>query len=134
MKTLKYRSRGNEVYTLEELLLELGYQVVVSNFFGKDTDVAVKDFQSKNNLVVDGVVGPKTWSKLIEKQQQLTLFNDKFLSEKDLQDFATKFNLELAAVKAVNEIESSGKGFLIDGRPRILFEGHIFWKQLKNKW
>ena len=83
MKTLKYRSRGNEVYTLEELLLELGYQVVVSNFFGKDTDVAVKDFQSKNNLVVDGVVGPKTWSKLIEKQQQLTLFNDKFLSEKD---------------------------------------------------
>ena len=31
MKTLKYRSQGNEVYTLEELLLELGYQVVVSS-------------------------------------------------------------------------------------------------------
>ncbi|MEZ4778652.1 MAG: N-acetylmuramidase family protein [Flavobacteriaceae bacterium] len=133
MKTLKYRSTGNEVYTLEELLLELGYEVYVSNYFGKDTDIAVKDFQSKNNLVVDGIVGPKTWSKLYEKQQQLTLFNDKFLSEADLQDFAIKFNLELAAVKAVNEVESSGKGFLLDGRPRILFEGHIFWKQLKNK-
>lgn len=133
MKTLKYRSRGNEVYILEELLLEMGYEVYVSNYFGKDTDAAIKDFQSKNNLVVDGIVGPKTWSKLVEKQQQLTIFNDKFLSEEDLQDFATKYNLELAAVKAVNEVESSGKGFLLDGRPRILFEGHVFWRQLKKK-
>ena len=36
-------------------------------------------------------------------------------------------------VKAVNEIESSGKGFLFDGRPRILFEGHVFWKQLVKR-
>ena len=133
MKTLKHRSRGTEVYTLEELLLELGYEVYVSNYFGKDTDAAIKDFQSKNNLVVDGIVGPKTWSKLFEKQQQLTIFNDMFLSEQDLQDFANTYNLELAAVKAVNEVESSGKGFLLDGRPRILFEGHILWRQLKKK-
>ena len=84
-------------------------------------------------MVVDGIVGTKTWSKLIEAQQQITLFNDKFLSEDDLKEFAAKYGLELAAVKAVNEVESSGKGFLLDGRPRILFEGHIFWKQLKNK-
>ena len=133
MKTLKYRSQGNEVYMLEELLLELGYEVYVSNYFGKDTDKAVRDFQSKNQLVIDGVVGPKTWSKLLEQQQQLTHFNNKFLSEEDLKEFAQQYQLELATVKAVNEIESSGKGFLIDGRPRILFEGHVFWRQLKKK-
>ena len=133
MKTLKYKSRGNDVFLLEELLVSLGYQVYISTYFGKDTDAAIKDFQKKNNLVIDGIVGPKTWSKLIEAQQQITMFNDKFLSEQDLKDFATQYQLELAVVKAVNEVESSGKGFLLDGRPRILFEGHIFWKELKKR-
>lgn len=133
MKTLKYRSRGSDVFILEELLVELGYEVYISNYFGKDTDRAVKDFQKKNNLVVDGIVGPKTWSKFLEAQQQLIIFNDKFLSEQDLIDFAAKYDLELAAVKAVNEVESSGKGFLLDGRPRILFEGHKFWKELQAR-
>lgn len=133
MKTLRYKSRGNEVYLLEELLVDLGYEVFVSNYFGKDTDTAIRDFQKKNQLVIDGIVGPKTWAKLYAQQQHLTQFNDKFLAEEDLQNFANNYNLELAVVKAVNEVESSGKGFLLDGRPRILFEGHIFWRQLKKK-
>lgn len=133
MKTLRYRSTGSDVYALEEILVELGYTIVISNYFGKDTHNAVMDFQKKNNLVIDGIVGAKTWSKLIEAQNTLTVFNDKFLSESDLLEFANKYNLELAAVKAVNEIESLGKGFLIDGRPRILFEGHIFWRELVKR-
>lgn len=131
MKTLRYSSQGSDVYALEELLVSLGYVVRISTFFGKDTLKAVKKFQSESNLVVDGIVGPKTWAKLLQAQKAFTQFTDKFLSEKDLQDFANNHQLELATVKAVNEVESSGKGFLLDGRPRILFEGHIFWKQLK---
>lgn len=133
MKTLRYRSNDQEVYVLEEILQSLGYPVYVSTYFGKDTDRAVRDFQQKNNLVVDGIVGLKSWSKLIEAQKSILHFNDKLLAEKDLKEFAQKYNLPLATVKAVNEVESSGKGFLIDGRPRILFEGHIFWKQLVNR-
>ena len=133
MKTLRYRSNSSEVYMLEEILVELGYTLDISNYFGMDTHNSIMDFQKKNGLVVDGIVGSKTWSKLIEAQNMLTVFNDKFLSENDLQDFANQYHLELAAVKAVNEIESLGKGFLIDGRPRILFEGHIFWKELKKR-
>ena len=133
MKTLRYRSRGKDVHLLEEILVDLGYTVVISNYFGKDSHKAVMDFQKKNNLVIDGIVGSKTWSKIIEAQNALTLFNDKFLSENDLQDFANQYDLELAAVKAVNEVESLGKGFLLDGRPRILFEGHVFWKELKKR-
>lgn len=133
MKTLRYRSNSADVYVLEELLVQLGYQVYISNYFGKDTHNAILDFQEKNNLVVDGIVGQKTWATLIAKQQSLTKFNKKFLSEDDLKNFAQKYDVPLAAVKAVNEVESSGKGFLIDGRPRILFEGHIFWKQLKKR-
>ena len=133
MKTLKYRSTGEEVLLLEEILVSIGYKVFISNYFGKDTHKAVMDFQKKNSLVIDGIVGLKTWSKFIEAQNLITSFNDKFLSEQDLIDFAGKYDLELAAVKAVNEVESNGKGFLLDGRPRILFEGHIFWKELVKR-
>lgn len=133
MKTLRYRSRGQEVYFLEEILVKLGYDVYVSNFFGKDTHNAVKDFQLKNNLVVDGIVGLKSWSKIIEAEQQLIVFNDKLLSEQDIIDFADHYDIDIALVKTVNQVESSGKGFLVYGRPRILFEGHVFWSQLLEK-
>jgi len=39
-------------------------------------------------------------------------------------------NLEPAAIKAVVSVESGGNGFISDGKPKILFEGHIFWNQL----
>ncbi|CAM1358376.1 N-acetylmuramidase domain-containing protein [Tenacibaculum xiamenense] len=133
MRILKYRSRGPSVYILEEILVKLGYKLNVSEYFGKDTDKAVREFQLKNNLVVDGLVGPKTWSKVIEKEQLLPKFNDKFLSEQDLIDFASENNLELAVVKAVNEVESRGKGFFVYGKPVILFEGHVFWRQLEKR-
>ncbi|UOB18746.1 N-acetylmuramidase domain-containing protein [Abyssalbus ytuae] len=133
MKTLRYKSYDPSVYLLEELLNKLGYNVYISNYFGIDTHNAIKDFQQKNNLVVDGIVGLKTWSKLLEAEQEFLKYNAKLLSEQDLIEFSQTYNLDLAVVKAVNEIESSGKGFLTDGRPKILFEGHIFWRELKNR-
>lgn len=133
MKTIKLGARSNEVYYLNELLSNLGYKVVVSDYFGAATDKAVRDFQLKNKLVVDGVVGLKSWSALLQKTQGLFSSNSKLLSEQDLIDFSKRFNLELAIVKAVNEVESNGKGFLVDGRPKILFEGHIFWKELEKR-
>ena len=133
MKTIKFRSNGQEVHFLAEILEKLGYKVYVSNYFGTDIDAAVKDFQLKNGLVVDGIVGLKTWMKFIEKEKQIVESNDKLLSEKDLIYFSDRYGLELAAVKAVNQIESSGKGFLAFGKPRILFEGHVFWSELKKR-
>ncbi|UUC45290.1 N-acetylmuramidase domain-containing protein [Flavobacterium cerinum] len=133
MKTIQLHVKAPEVITLTEMLLKMGYSVTVSNVFTTAVDEAVKSFQSQHNLVVDGIVGIKTWSRLFEKNSQLIQHNDKLLSEQDLIDFANEFQLELAAIKAVNEVESSGKGFLIDGRPKILFEGHIFWQELERR-
>ncbi len=133
MQTIKLKSRGPLVSYLQELLGKLGYQIPSTGFFGDMTAAAVRDFQNKNNLVVDGEVAIKTWTVLIDKTKPSLTLSDKFLGEKDLKDFAQKYQLELAAVKAVNEVESSGKGFLVDGRPKILFEGHIFWQQLEER-
>ena len=133
MITLKYRANAPEVYTLCELLHKLGYPIIISNSFTLEIDAAVKDFQKKNNLVMDGIVGMKTWQVLFDQSKKIFSSNDLFLSEKDLKDFAKQYNLELAAVKAINEVESAGKGFLMNGKPKILFEGHVFWKQLQKR-
>lgn len=133
MQHLKLKSSGPFVSYLQELLGKLGYQIPATGYFGALTEKALKDFQQKNGLVVDGEAGVKTWTLLNEKTKPAQVLGDKFLGEQDLKDFAQKHQLELAAVKAVNEVESSGKGFLVDGKPKILFEGHIFWNQLKER-
>ncbi|WPP53523.1 N-acetylmuramidase domain-containing protein [Catalinimonas niigatensis] len=43
----------------------------------------------------------------------------------------TGIKLAMPVVKAIVEVESSGRGHLPDGRPKILFEGHKFWYWLK---
>lgn len=56
------------------------------------------------------------------------------LTEKDFKRCADTLGIEVAAIKAVKEVESGiHGGFLAPNRPVILFEGHIFWKQLKGR-
>jgi hypothetical protein len=57
----------------------------------------------------------------------------KTLRDEDIQACAQEFGLEAILIKTVYTVESNGSGFLKDGRPKILFEGHIFWKQLTDK-
>jgi len=135
MQFIKIKSRGSAVAFLHQLLVKLEYEIPVTSYFGTMTETAVMDFQSKNQLVIDGGggVGLKTWTVLLKKTKPAEAFGDKFLDEQDLIDFSKKYDLELAAVKAVNDVESSGKVFFIDGRPKILFEGHVFWRQLRER-
>jgi N-acetylmuramoyl-L-alanine amidase len=56
---LNVGSRGNSVKLVQS---KLGLKA--DGIFGPLTEKAVKDFQKKNKLTVDGKVGPKTWSKL----------------------------------------------------------------------
>ena len=54
------------------------------------------------------------------------------LEDADINELAANYNLESATIKAVIKVETGGSGFLADGRPKILFEGHIFWAELKK--
>ena len=54
----------------------------------------------------------------------------KNLTDEQIKAAAEAAGVEPAALKAIDEVESRGAGFLPDGPPVILFEGHIFWKQL----
>lgn len=55
------------------------------------------------------------------------------LTEKDYQNAADLLGVPVAAVKAVATVESNGNGFLADGRPKILFERHVFKKRMEAK-
>lgn len=57
----------------------------------------------------------------------------KSLTLTDYQNAANQLGVPVAAVKAVTEVESLGAGFLNDGRPKILFERHVFRKRLIEK-
>lgn len=56
----------NETYLLQSLLLCHGYNVLVNGIFNSDLSAKVKEFQQANGLSADGVVGKKTWKKLME--------------------------------------------------------------------
>jgi hypothetical protein len=58
----------------------------------------------------------------------------KMLTEQDYINAARELNCEVAAIKAVAEVESNGSGFLPSGEPKILFEGHIFYKLTNGKF
>ena len=55
------------------------------------------------------------------------------ISEEKYIEVANELGIEVAAIKAIAEVESSGNGFLDTGEPKILFEPHIFWRELKSK-
>jgi surface antigen len=66
---LKRGMTGEQVKTLQRLLMALGYDMNgygADGSFGPATDKAVRAYQKANNLVVDGSVGPATWTKLLK--------------------------------------------------------------------
>ena len=56
------------------------------------------------------------------------------LIDEDFTQVAELLGCEPAALKAVQQVETGCRGgFFSPGRPAILFEGHIFWTQLKKR-
>ncbi len=63
--TLYWGSRGSSVSLVQSRLRQWGYyKGSVDGIYGNGTAQAVRSFQAKNGLAVDGVVGPRTWAYL----------------------------------------------------------------------
>jgi len=65
MPLLKKGIKNDSVMYLQNTLNKKGYELATDGDFGPKTDIAVKDYQAKNGLVVDGIVGFNTWVKLM---------------------------------------------------------------------
>ena len=69
LKILKKGSKNNQVKALQRMLYALGYDLgtnPIDGNFGTKTDTAVRKYQSTNKLTADGIVGEKTWGKLLK--------------------------------------------------------------------
>ena len=62
---VSYGSKGENVKTLQNLLNQQGYSLDEDGVFGVKTQAAVKDYQKKNGLLLDGIAGDQTWGSLL---------------------------------------------------------------------
>jgi putative peptidoglycan binding protein len=74
LPTLAQGSTGNDVRTAQGLLVARGHPAEpgtpglgVDGVFGPATDQVVRSVQAGWGLTVDGIVGPKTWAKLLNR-------------------------------------------------------------------
>lgn len=69
MNVLTKGSTGEQVKTLQRLLMALGYDMGkygADGSFGNLTDTRIREYQKKNGLTVDGSVGQATWTKILK--------------------------------------------------------------------
>lgn len=126
MNTLRHGDRSQAVRVLQKNLNNHGATLTVDGDYGDVTEAGVRAYQLKVGLVADGVAGNKTQAALAGNDCQQLLKNT------DLVNAAQRLDVPLASVYAVNEVESKGKGFLDNGKPVILFERHIMYRQLSK--
>lgn len=62
--SVKKGAKGNITWILQAILVCKGYNISVDSDFGHNTENAVRDYQFKNGLSVDGIAGKNTFAKL----------------------------------------------------------------------
>ena len=125
MTTLRHGDRSQAVRELQRLLNAKGAKLDTDGAFGDATEAAVRAYQEKVGLVSDGAAGPKTMASL------KGLDTGKLLKHSDLVQASARLGVPVAAVYALNEVESKGRGFLDNGKPAILYERHVMFDRLQ---
>lgn len=154
---LRRGDSGDEVRALQQRLNAAGFVLAVDGQFGPRTEQAVRAFQTRSGLVVDGLAGPRTETMLDQARQEdgspaeassadtatdrddgdevresQGPADERLLGQRDLEWAADELKVPVAAIMAVNEVESRGSGFFANGRPAILFERHIMARRLRH--
>ena len=59
-------AKGNITYLIQAMLVCHSFDIDADGIFGPATEIAVKEFQKRNGLSVDGIVGKNTFNKLFK--------------------------------------------------------------------
>lgn len=115
-KTLRSGDAGEEVEELQATLHRLGYLKANNegvNYFGPKTEVAVRNFQRDQGIVVDGIVGPATLSALGEAKSVKTAKVEKrsAQAEGSLVGVVGTGSVIVAATSQAEQMTNSARGF-----------------------
>ena len=58
-------TKGPLAAAIQAALCEAGQSLEIDGEFGRKTENALREYQKKNGLEVDGVAGPATYAKLL---------------------------------------------------------------------
>ena len=71
MRLYRRQDTGEAVRDIQQRLSRLGYDLEVSGSFDDHTYQAVRAFQERRGVPVDGIVGPDTWRELVEADRNI---------------------------------------------------------------
>lgn len=66
-RVLRKGCKGTDVEDAQTTLSLLGYDIIITGYFGENTEEVVKKFQLENDLNADGVIGAKTYQIMEDK-------------------------------------------------------------------
>ena len=115
--TLRIGDSGSYVIELQTILKSLLYYVgTIDGVFGKNTENAVKEFQTNNKLTADGIVGRDTWSALATLYSPLAICENgttggdniyTVVSGDTLYSIARRYNTTVDEIKRLNNLTSN---------------------------
>lgn len=125
VQTWRQGDGGKDVAQIQFYLNQTGAGLTVDGNYGPATTRAVKAFQVSQGFVSTGDVDSQTY-------HALTLLppNLKLLTQADIEWASELLDVKVAAVMAVNEVESRGSGFFSNDKAAILYERHIMRRRL----
>jgi hypothetical protein len=80
-------------------------------------------------IPIDGLMGPKTRAAIAAAFTNPCAAS---ITEDEIIAFANRLGCTTRQLKAVATVESSASGFDRLGRPKILFERHLFWRYTRG--
>lgn len=102
--TLSLGEHSEVVQAVQNRLFELGYLTTKPDGnYGNDTELAVRMFQSKNDLIVDGYLGPSTRAVILSGEAKAN-----GLSLGDQNEQVTRLQTLLAKAGYLNESNATG--------------------------
>jgi hypothetical protein len=144
---LKKGDKGDSVKELQTLLNKKGYNLVVDGAFGNASNAAVRDYQSKNGLTVDGIVGNATWTKLTyvapvvqpklngwvknEKSQWTYYANGVIQKDRWILDKDKWYYLEGSIMKSNSWLKYKDSWYWLQNDGSMIFGT---WACINNKW
>jgi hypothetical protein len=115
--TLRLNSRGTDVRTLQQRLVTwlMMSQDEVDGIFGHGTLAVVKEFQRRQGLTIDGVVGPATWRLLFGSPPPVAVKKSmtRKIAKKSAQKTATK-----PAKRGVSKVAAKKRGSKASSKKR----------------